>query len=213
MCVPPAIIACVNVNTLRPGRAPPVRPSSFTVASINASNPSRSTIVAVNNKPAFATRFGSSKDTLMPPMACDTRVTESVSWVVERTGVENQHRPSPGGLSRGYAHHLTPNQSVDRGLILSSMGRRWRRTRRTGSSLALRCKLRLMWERSQLMRGRNAQEREHDERSPARSDASTSAHPRVRLSWRKRRRDRHPTTGPQDLSGDCHSTISPRPCR
>ena len=31
MCEPPAIIVCTNVNTLRPGRAPPTRPTRRTV--------------------------------------------------------------------------------------------------------------------------------------------------------------------------------------
>src|SRR5215213_2166223 len=115
MCVAPAIIACVNVNTLRPGRAPPVRPPSLTVESINASKSRRSATVAVNNKPALATRFGSSKDTSTRSMACDTRVTESVSCGWDADDVRDLHRPSPGDLSRGYATYLTPDQSVDRG--------------------------------------------------------------------------------------------------
>ena len=31
MCEPPATIACTSVNTLRPGRAPPTRPTRRTV--------------------------------------------------------------------------------------------------------------------------------------------------------------------------------------
>jgi hypothetical protein len=30
----------------------------------------------------------------------------------------NQHRPSPGDLSRGYANHLTPPTSVDQGSVV-----------------------------------------------------------------------------------------------
>src|SRR5687768_201519 len=115
MCDAPAIIACTSVNTLRPGRAPPTRPTSFTVESINASRPSRADSVATSNKPAFDTKFGSSKVTTMRSGACDTRVTGSASRVVTTDDVEHRHRPSPGGLSRGYARYLTPNTSVDRG--------------------------------------------------------------------------------------------------
>ena len=105
---PDAEVECVNVNTLLPGRAPPTRPVSFTVASIIASRSSCDDSVPVNNRPALATRFGSSKDTPRRSSACDTRVTESVSCGLGAVDVEDQHRPSPGDLSRGDATDLTP---------------------------------------------------------------------------------------------------------
>src|SRR5690606_34114366 len=115
MCVAPAMIACTSVNTLRPGRAPPTRPTRRTIESINASRPSRCGNVANANRPALATRVGSSKVASIRSMVCDTRVTGSVSWLVERSGVEDQHRPSSGDLPRGYASYLTRPPSVDRG--------------------------------------------------------------------------------------------------
>src|SRR6478609_2953628 len=111
MCDPPARIECTNVNTLRPGRAPPTRPTKRTLSSINGSNSSRSASVAGKINPALATRLSSSKMTSIRSNGCDTRVTESASRDCGTDDVRHRHRPSSGGLSRGYAHHLTPNTS------------------------------------------------------------------------------------------------------
>src|SRR4051812_16324834 len=77
MCDPPAIIEWTNVRILRPGRAPPIRPTRRTVAFTRASNPSRWVSVATSNNPALATRFESSKVTSIRSIACDTRLTGS----------------------------------------------------------------------------------------------------------------------------------------
>ena len=116
MCDPPARIECTSVNTLRPGLAPPTRPSRRTVSSINDSSSSRPASVAGRISPALATRLSSSKMTSTRSNGCDTRVTESASRDCGTDDVRHRHRPSSGGLSRGYAHHLTPSRSVDRGL-------------------------------------------------------------------------------------------------
>ena len=99
MCEAPAIIACTNVNTLRPGRAPPTLPTNFTVASINVSNPSRCDNVATSNSPASATRFGSSKVTSMRSMLCDTRVTGSASCAGQ---LRRRRTPSLSQLRRPF---------------------------------------------------------------------------------------------------------------
>jgi hypothetical protein len=65
---------------------------------------------------------GPAKVTSIRLMVCDTRVTESVSWVVMPNEVEDVHRPSPGDLSRGYATYLTPTPPVDRGLERAPVG-------------------------------------------------------------------------------------------
>jgi hypothetical protein len=59
----PTSIVFINVNTLRPGDAPPTQPSSRTVALISASTSSRSVSVAGSNNPALATRLSASKVT------------------------------------------------------------------------------------------------------------------------------------------------------
>src|SRR3954453_1698494 len=116
MCDPPAIIEWTNVRILRPGRAPPTRPTRRTVAFTRASNPSRWVSVATSNNPALATRFESSKVTSIRSIACDTRLTGSASWLPDNEGFRHPHRPSPGGLSRGYATRHTHDRSVHRGL-------------------------------------------------------------------------------------------------
>src|SRR5436190_1701131 len=119
MCDPPAIIEWTNVRILRPGRAPPIRPTRRTVAFTRASNPSRWVSVATSNNPALATRFESSKVTSIRSIACDTRLTGSASWLPDNEGFRHPHRPSPGGLSRGYATRHTHDRSVHRGLDLT----------------------------------------------------------------------------------------------
>src|SRR3954465_12408418 len=127
MCDPPAIIEWTNVRILRPGRAPPIRPTRRTVAFTRASNPSRWVSVATSNNPALATRFESSKVTSTRRTACDTRLTGSASWLPDNEGFRPPHRPSPGGLSRGYATRHTHDRSVHRGsdtyLLKSPIGR------------------------------------------------------------------------------------------
>ena len=98
----PTSTPCVPAGHHRPGR------SSFTVASINVSNPSRSDNVATSSSPASATRFGSSKMTSIRSMLCDTRVTGSASCPGQQDDVEHRHCPSSGGLSGGYAGRLNP---------------------------------------------------------------------------------------------------------
>src|SRR5579859_3551486 len=110
-------MACTSVNTFRPGSAPPTRPPIRTIELTNPSTPRRSTTVPTNNNPALATKFGSSKSTAIRSMACDTRLTESASLAGGEDDVKHRHRPSTGGLSRGYAGYLTQS-SVDRGLGL-----------------------------------------------------------------------------------------------
>src|SRR5579859_6415149 len=109
-------MACTSVNTFRPGSAPPTRPPIRTIELTNPSTPRRSTTVPTNNNPALATKFGSSKSTAIRSMACDTRLTESASLAGGEDDVKHRHRPSTGGLSRGYAGYLTQS-SVDRGLV------------------------------------------------------------------------------------------------
>src|SRR3954453_14027897 len=123
MCDPPAIIEWTNVRILRPGRAPPTRPTRRTVAFTRASNPSRWVSVATSNNPALATRFESSKVTSIRSIACDTRLTGSASWLPDNDGFRHPHRPSPGGLSRGYATRHTHDRSVHRGLVFVSYAR------------------------------------------------------------------------------------------
>lgn len=52
-----------SLNTLRPGRAPPVRPARRTVALTSSSIPRRPASVDTNNSPGLATRCSSSKVT------------------------------------------------------------------------------------------------------------------------------------------------------
>src|SRR3954470_20290038 len=131
MCDPPAIIEWTNVRILRPGRAPPIRPTRRTVAFTRASNPSRWVSVATSNNPALATRFESSKVTSIRSIACDTRLTGSASWLPDNEGFRHPHRPSPGGLSRGYATRHTHDRSVHRGL-----GQSLKRARSAGGGMS-----------------------------------------------------------------------------
>src|SRR5439155_19764172 len=103
-------------KTLRPGRAPPIRPTRRTVPLISVSNPSRDASVATTNRPALATRFGSSKVTSTRSIACDTPLTGSASSTGDNDDVRHRHRPSSGGTFRGYAAPFNRYSSVDRGL-------------------------------------------------------------------------------------------------
>jgi hypothetical protein len=80
MWLAPATMACTKVKTLRPGRNPPARSVSRTVASTKASKPRRDTNVATNTSPASATKPGSSKTTFTLSIPRDTGLTESASW-------------------------------------------------------------------------------------------------------------------------------------
>ncbi len=94
--MPPATMACTKVSTLRPGSAPPTRPERPTVALTRLSRSRRATSVATNNKPALATRLGSSKVTPIRSILRDTDLTESASWCwVNR--VFEQHKFSQAG--------------------------------------------------------------------------------------------------------------------
>ena len=115
----PTVLAHVGYRAhLSPGMGTTNAAVELRGASINSSGPSRSAIVAVNNNPAFATRFGSSNDTSMRVVKRHNSLTGSVSRFCRTMRCRNQHRPSPGDLSGGYAHHFTPKRSVDRGLNL-----------------------------------------------------------------------------------------------
>src|SRR6266508_3043228 len=103
MWLPPARIVATNVSTLRPGRDPPARPTSRTDWLTSASRPTRCISVPVANKPALATRFGSSKVTSIRSIPRDTPLTESASPADDGHGFRHRHRPSPGRLFRGYA--------------------------------------------------------------------------------------------------------------
>src|SRR5206468_174007 len=107
--------AATNVQTLRPGRAPPTRPTSRTASFTNASMPRRTINVAGTINPASATNVSSSKDTPMRSIARDTPPTESASPADDHDDFEHRHRPSPGRLFRGYAAPQTPTSSVDPG--------------------------------------------------------------------------------------------------
>ena len=109
MCEPPATMACTNVSTLRPGIAPPTRPKRPTVALTRDSRSRRATSVATNNKPALATRLGSSKVTPIRSILRDTDPTESASWCwVNRVFEQRKfsqagrHFPRMRGLLRSY---------------------------------------------------------------------------------------------------------------
>src|ERR687898_897046 len=116
MCDAPAKIAATNVKTLRPGSAPPTRPTSRTVWLISTSSPRRTISVAGTINPASATNVSSSNVTSMRSIARDTRLTGSASRVGDNGDFEHRHRPSPGRLFRGYATPQTPTSSADRGL-------------------------------------------------------------------------------------------------
>src|SRR3954451_18168015 len=104
MCEPPAKIVATNVHTLRPGRAPPTRPTRRTDELTNVSNPSRNINVAGTISPALATNDGSSKVTATRSIRCDTWLTESASRGKGHGDVEHRHAPCSGGTFRGYAH-------------------------------------------------------------------------------------------------------------
>ena len=104
----PAIIAWTNVNTLRPGRAPPTRPTRRTVESINASNPSRWRQRRDQQQTGVGDQVRLVEDDVDAVDPCDTRVTGSASWPGRRCGVEHRHCPSSGGLSGGYAKPPQP---------------------------------------------------------------------------------------------------------
>ena len=101
--VAPATMACTRVKILRPGWKPPVRVPRRMVELHRASSPSLATTVAMSNRPALATRFGSSKVTAIRLIPRDTGFTESASFVVENYGVSNRNSPSIGGIFRGCA--------------------------------------------------------------------------------------------------------------
>jgi integrase len=103
ICEPPARIVVTKVSTLRPGRAPPTRPTSLTVALTSSSNPSRTINVAGTISPASATRLGSSKVTSMRSRPRDTALTESASFGRDETATRHRNFPSPGGTFRGCA--------------------------------------------------------------------------------------------------------------
>ena len=114
MWVAPATMACTRVKIFLPGWNPPARPLSRIVALHRASRPSRRTKVATSNRPALATRFGSSKVTQTRSIPRDTGFTESASFVVENNGVSNRNSPSIGGIFRGCAasnHVASPHVS------------------------------------------------------------------------------------------------------
>src|SRR5439155_5248675 len=117
MCEPPAKIVATNEQTLRPGRAPPTRPPSRTVAFTNDSTRSRTISVAGTIRPAFATSDSSSKVTSTRSIVRDTPPTGSASSTGDNDDVRHRHRPSSGGTFRGYASSLSRYSSVDRGLV------------------------------------------------------------------------------------------------
>ena len=86
MCVAPATMAWTRVKILRPGWNPPLRAPRRMVVLHKSSRPSLRTKVATSNRPALATRFGSSKVTAIRSIPRDTGFTESASlgWVKRR---------------------------------------------------------------------------------------------------------------------------------